>query len=1105
MSPTAKFCPQCGHPLQHTNDPRFASPKNYTPQHLADKILISRAALEGERKQVTVLFADIKGSMEWFADRDVEAAQRLLFDPLIERMIEAVLRYEGTVHRVMGDGIMALFGAPLALEDHAVRACYAGLRMQDAVTRYADELHRSGGVPVAIRVGVNSGEIVVRAIGNDLHMDFTVVGQTAHLASRMEQMASPGSVLATAETLKLAEGYVAVKPLGRRPVRGLVDPVDVYEVTGAGAARSRLQTSVGRGLTRFVGRDIELEQLLRAQRLAGHGRGQVVSIVGEAGVGKSRLLHEFLHSQHTAGWLVLESNSASYGREALYMPVIELLRHYFKINVHDSTQSIRERILGRILALDPALEDCLPALLDLLDVLGADHPFRSLDPPQHRQQTYQAVTRLLLCESRMQAVAVIVEDLHWIEALTLGLLNELVVATQNARLLLIVTHRPDRREVWRNRPNYHQLGLSPLASESFEALLQALLGSDPSLTTLKSFLVERASGNPFFAEEIVRSLVDTGVLEGVNGRYGLAKPFSSIEVPPTVRSVLAARIDALPVAEKHLLEEAAVIGRDVPFTLLHAICGLTEGRLRGLLDNLQAADFLYESRIFPDVEYTFKHSLTHDVGYTGMLQERRRDIHARVVDVIEELYADRIGEQLERLAHHAIRGDRREKAVHYLWRAGGKAAARSALSDARTCLEQALGVLDVLPESRAALEQAFEIHLELRRVLRHLGEGGTMLDHLHAAETLAARLGDDRRRGQVYALMTTVHASLDELDEALATGTRALDIAQRLGDSEVRILAATHLEQVYYFRGEYRHAFDFNPDTLAALPAGRVPQYFGVAVLPSVFGLAYPIMSRAELGQFAEAAKYAEEVIRIAEPTRHAHTIAWAYFAASMLRLLKGDWAEALPLVERWIAILRTGNIVDLLPWAVAASAWVLAQCGEFGEASHRLGEAEQLLERQAERGIGGHRSWAYGALGHACLLLGQLDDAQRLADRFVRTSRRQPGSSAHALRLLGDIATHPDRFDAEAGVTHYQEALALARLHGMRPLNAHCHLGLGRIYRRLGETEHTREFVVAATAMYREMEMGFWLEQAEAHMTNSANVGPPVRPAVRVSASSHD
>jgi class 3 adenylate cyclase/tetratricopeptide (TPR) repeat protein len=1099
VSLTAKFCPQCGHPLRPVaDDPRFASPKSYTPQHLADKILTSRAALEGERKQVTVLFADIKGSMELFANRDPEHAQKLL-DPVLERMIEAVHRYEGTVNRVMGDGIMALFGAPIAHEDHAVRACYAALRMQETVARYANEVQRSHGVPVTIRVGLNSGEIVVCAIGNDLHMDYTVVGQTAHLAARMEQMAKPGSVLTTADTLQLAEGYVAMKPLGPVPVKGLAELVEIYEVTGAGAARSRLQAAAGRGLTRFVGRDVELEQLCRAQQLAAQSRSQVVAIVGEAGVGKSRLVHEFVHSDHTAGWLVLESSSASYGHATPYLPVIELLRHYFQINVHDSTRSIRERVTGKILTLDSSLEDAIPPVLDLLDALDEEHPFRSLDPLQHRQCTYQAVTRLLLSENRVQPVVAVFEDLQWNDSLTLGLLNEFVVGAKDARLLLVVSYRPEYRDEWRSWPNYRQLRLGPLASETLAELLQALLGSDPSLSTVKSFLAERASGNPFFAEEIVRALVGTRVLEGARGSYRLARPFSSIEVPPTVQAVLAARIDALPAAEKRLLHEAAVVGHDAPFTLLHAICGLTEDELRGLLDNLQAAEFLYATQLFPDLQYTFKHSLTHDVTYRGVLHERRRDIHARVVDAMEKLYADRLGEQVERLAHHAVRGELQEKAMHYLRQAGGKAAARAALADARAWFEQALGVLKALPESQAALEQAFEIRLELRPVLRQLGEGRQMLEHLREAEALAERLKDDRRLGQVCAFMTTVQSTLNELDEALVTGTRALEIAERLGDLRLRILTTSYLEQAYYYRGEYEHVVEFATDNLAALPAEWVHEYFGMAVPASIFGRAWLIMSLAELGRFTEAAKYQAEAIRLAEPTEHAFTIGWAHFAASMPHLLKGDWAKARLQVEHWIAMLRSGNVAIHLPWAAASSAWALAQIGEAGEALNWVREAEQLLERQAARGIVGHRGWAYHAVGRASLLLGRLDEARRLGDRAVETSQRQPGFAAHALCLLGDIATHPDRFDAESGEAHYGEALALAQPHGMRPVVAHCHLGLGNLYRRASQPQHARENLTTAMTMYREMDMGFWLEQGKADMANSGHVEPRVRRAVKM------
>ena len=521
----------------------------------------------------------------------------------------------------------------------------------------------------------------------------------------------------------------------------------------------------------------------------------------------------------------------------------------------------------------------------------------------------------------------------------------------------------------------------------------------------------------------------------------------------------------------------------MPFALLQAIAELPDEALRRGLDHLQAAEFLYETGLFPDLEYSFKHALTHEVTYGGLLQERRRELHARIVDAIETLHRDRLGEQIERLAHHALRGELREKAVHYLRQAGLKAAARSALPDARAWFEQALGVLEALPESQSTLEQAFEIRLELRPVLNQLGEVRRALERLREAEALAERLNDDRRRGRVCAFMTNIHSLLGELDEALVTGTRALEIAGRLGDLRLRILTTSYLEQAHYFRGEYERVVELATDNLAALPADWVYEYFGLAAPPSVYDRAWLVMSLAQLGRFAEAAEYEAEAIRLAEPTQHAFTVGLAHCAAGTLHLLKGDWAKARSLIEHWIAVVRTGNVVLQLPCAVASSAWVLAQLGEASEALNRLREGEQLLERQAARGIVGHRGWAYHSLGRACLLLGRLDEARRLGDRAVESSPRHPGFAAHALHLLGDIATHPDRFDAESGEAHYRQALALAEPRGMRPLVAHCHLGLGKLYRRTGKREQAQEHLTTATTMYREMDMRFWLEQAEAEM----------------------
>jgi len=401
LPPRAKFCNACGHRLGKPEEApasAYTKPQSFTPKYLAEKILTSRAALEGERKQVTVLFADLKGSMELIAERDPEEARKLL-DPVIERMMEAVHHYEGTVTHIMGDGIMALFGAPLAHEDHAVRACYSALKMQEAIRRHNEELRRAQGVEVQIRVGLNSGEVVVGSIGSDLHMEYTAVGHTTHLAARMEQLAAPGSIRISSETQRLAEGFIEVKSLGPVPVKGLAEPVEVYEVTGGRPVRTRLQAVAARGLTRFVGRDAEVEQLRHALQKAGEGHGQVMAIMGEAGVGKSRLFREFIYSPPTAGWLILEAASVSYGKATGYFPVLDLLKTYFKIQDRDDHREIRQKVIGKLLALDRTLEPMLPAFFALLDIPVEDREWQDLHPPQRRQRILDAMKRLLLRES----------------------------------------------------------------------------------------------------------------------------------------------------------------------------------------------------------------------------------------------------------------------------------------------------------------------------------------------------------------------------------------------------------------------------------------------------------------------------------------------------------------------------------------------------------------------------------------------------------------------------------------------------------------------------------------------------------------------------------
>ena len=537
---------------------------------------------------------------------------------------------------------------------------------------------------------------------------------------------------------------------------------------------------MARGLTRFVGRETEITALAQALVRAGAGHGQVVATVGEAGVGKSRLLYEFVHSHRTQGWLVLEAASVSYGKATPYFPVVELLKRYVHVEDGDEPRTVRAKVTGHLLTLDEALQETIPALLALLDALPADSPFLALDPPQRRQRTLAALKRVLLRESQVQPLLLVFEDLHWIDTETQALLDSLVESVPTAHMLLLVNYRPEYQHGWGSKTYYTQLRLDPLPPASADELLQALLGDDPSLAPLTPLLIERTEGNPFFLEESVHTLVETGVLIGAPCTYHLSEPLDRLQVPATVQAVLTARIDRLPPEEKHLLQTAAVIGTEVPLPLLQAIVELPEAALHRGLTHLHTAEFLYETVLFPEHAYTFKHALTHEVAYGSLLQERRRALHAGIIEALEALAADRLADQVERLAHHALRGEVWDKALAYLRQAGAKAFARSALREAVAYFEQALVAVRHLPECRDTLEQAIDLRFDLRNALIALRELGAILNHLREAETLATALDDQCRLGWVSAYMANYFSFSNTYDQdrAVEFGQRALALAR---------------------------------------------------------------------------------------------------------------------------------------------------------------------------------------------------------------------------------------------------------------------------------------------------------------------------------------
>ena len=1081
----AKFCLACGHPVatESSASPKYTSPDQYIPKHLAEKIIAARASLEGERKQVTVLFADIKGSTELIAEQDPEVADRLL-NPVLDQMMESVHRYEGTVTRVTGDGIMALFGAPLAHEDHAIRACHAAKVMQDAIECNDDETADGGAgednAGLQIRVGLNSGEVVVRSIGNDLFMEYTAMGKTAHLAARMEQVALPGRVVLSADTLKLAGDSVQVDALGPVSVKGIRHPVEVYELLDINTVGLQMEAIAARGLSRFVGRDGEFEAMCKAIEKAECGDGQVVALFGEPGVGKSRLFREFIHSQNTRDWQVLESVPASFGRITPFLPVVDLLKAYFRIDTRDDPQDIRNKVSDKIASMH-AVEPGLPALLSLLDVSSEDENWLALDPPRRRRKTLDALKRLFLRESQNRLLCLAMEDLHWIDTETQAFLDDMVESLPKARILLLIDYRPEYQHNWGNKSYYTQLRIDPLSPENADHLLLTLLGDDPGHGPLKRMLIAQTDGNPFFMEECIQTLVETGVLVGERGAYRAVKSLSRIQVPATVQAVLAARIDRLPADEKRLLQAAAVIGKDIPFPLLQAVSRKTEDSLREGLAALQAAEFLYEAPNLPEIEYTFKHGLTYQVAYGSLLRDRRQKLHARIVDAIERFSPDRVVENAEQLGYHALQGELWEKAVSYLRQASIKLVSRSAHREAIKFYEQAVLALPHLPQTRENQELAIDIRFELRSSLWAVGEFGLIITHLGDAEHLAVMLNDPRRRGWVSTYMSASLWQLGQPAAAQLAARNAQSIAEELQDYQLEAAANFYLGCAHVTSDDYRKSEALFQKIVDTLVDDRSRDKCGLPFLPAIVARSWLVWALAERGEFDQGISQGEATVRFAESLAQPFSRAHIYYDLGYLYAVKGDFDAAIGLLDSAFGLIRKWDLTYLSPFITGFLGHAYALSGQVAQGVSLLEQAQTAYETM---GMGLFRSLVGTQYGEALLLAGELDHAQSTTERALALARTrcERGHEAYALRILGEIAARRDPPDTDAAFGHYQEAMALAETLEMRPLIGHCHLGLGRLHRRIGRQGEGDGHIGDAVSIFRDLDMPFWAEQARAH-----------------------
>ena len=743
--PDSKFCLECGRELIKQRELApvdYPLPKTYTPKYLADKILTTRRALEGERKLVTVMFADVAGFTAISEQLDPEDVHRIM-DGCCRILVDEIHHFEGTVGEFRGDGVMALFGAPIAHEDHAQRACHAALAIQQALVPYGEEMKRNRGIDFRMRVGLNSGTVVVGAIGDDLRMDYTAMGDTTNLAARMETAAEPGGILVSASTHRLAREFFAFArrdPAGQGETgagRGLSAP----PADRGGHADRRVR---GQGLTRFVGRDREIETLREAFTKAQSGEGQVVGIVGEAGVGKSRLLLEFRSLLPQGEYNFLEGQCQHYGGSIPYRPLLDVLRSFLGVKEGDPVPVIRDRLRERVLGLDENLRDILPPFQELLSLQVEDEAFVQLEPKQKREKTFEALRDLLIREARERPLVLAVEDLQWIDKTTEEFLTYLIGRLPKTRILLLLMYRPEYNHPWGSKSYYRLIGLGQLSTDAGAELVAAILEGGEVVPELKDLILQRASGNPLFMEELTQSLLQNGFIRKTEDRFVLTRDVSGTQVPDTVQGIIAARIDRLEESLKRIMQVAAVIGREFAFRLLETISEMKENLKSGLVD-LQGLEFIYEKNLFPDLEYIFRHALVQEVAYNSLLIQRRKEIHEKIGRAIEQLYPERLEEFCEMLAYHYSKSGNPAKAYAYLKKSAEKAVRNDAVVEAVRFYREAMEVLVQLPPTEENQREQIGLVLSMQIPWGRIGYSEDYLPLLQKAEALAEALGDDKK------------------------------------------------------------------------------------------------------------------------------------------------------------------------------------------------------------------------------------------------------------------------------------------------------------------------------------------------------------------------
>ena len=1071
----AVFGPIHGSPGGSPSPPSQASsqldPRSYTPKHLAEKILASKSVLEGERKQVTVLFADVKGSMDLAEQVDAEDWHRIL-NKFFEILTEGVHRFEGTVNQYTGDGIMALFGAPIAHEDHAHRACYAALHLQSELQRYARSLRLERGLDFAVRMGINSGEVIVGKIGDDLRMDYTAQGHTVGLAARLEQLAEASKIYLTEHTASLVGGFFQTEDLGPVRAKGVRDAVRVFELSGVGPMRTRLDVSRARGLSRFVGRDQETAMLEAALERAVSGQGQVIGVVAEPGTGKSRLCLEFSERCRARGITVRETHALAHARSIPYLPILELMRGFFGVTDRDADDEARHKIAGRVLLLDEKARDALPALFQFLGVPDPKRPAPVEEPEARQRRLLDLVRAIVRARSQEEPGVTLFEDLHWIDAASETFLEGLIDTVGETRTVLLLTFRPEYRAPWMEKSFYQQIALQPLGPEAMRALLEDLLGRDPSIGDLPGRIEASTGGNPFFVEEVVQSLVEAGTLEGSRGAYRLARSGDALGIPSSVQAVLAARIDRLPEREKRLLQTAAVIGKRFGETLLGGVADLPETDLREALHALQSREFVYPEAIYPQIEYAFKHPLTQEVAYRSQLSDRRARIHGEVARALTELHADKADEHAALLAHHWESAGERLEAARWHARAArwaGTNHPREAFSHwrgTRDCLEGA-------PESPDLLVLGAEACSQMALMGHRTGGLGDpeIRSLMEEAGVLAERSGNPMARYRVVMNQCVMDINEGRLADGSAAAERAMRIAEEAGIVDLLVTARFFRDVPASFREPVPAVIASLDETLALTPDEESAGVNVVGFATSALVRLLKGFVLLQQGRLDEGARELDRGMPLARRRGDLFPLAWGHYFAVALADTRGDPATALDHGRRGVEATEKVGSDQMRILGDLTLGYALLVGEQWREAADRLDHALRLArERRNLLHVEGLLAML---LARAALGLGDLPRARSAAEdacaSAMRTGARLTECDAHVVlaRVLLCSGAPGDQRDAEDALDRAQ---SLADLLGKNGAAGLILIERGRLARLRGDEAARERFLREAHRAFTEM-----------------------------------